>query len=277
MEHIPIHKICSSSLKKNLQKFPFLYKGECYDESKKDLFLVDIASPRVYEFSSNQDHVKGNILVVPGGGYAGLSIFKEGIEVALYFSKMGYNVYLSVFRMPSREIDKNNTFLDLQNIVYKVSEKHINQDLSFICFSAGVHALLYSVFQNKSFYNKIKHLHTNYIICACIYPLTQMKRNNTHFGSYSRLIDTEAEEEQFNIQYGVNGWSLPLFVCHGKYDKSVPFNHAEYLIQQVQNKNISYMFLPLETAEHGFGLTPDQSDLNIWAKPFLDFLNSSKS
>mgnify|MGYP000919479590 FL=1 len=56
---------------------------------RKD-FMVKISEPRMYVYPAPAEINTGTaVLICPGGGYTGVSVIKEGEEIAQWFNKIG--------------------------------------------------------------------------------------------------------------------------------------------------------------------------------------------
>ena len=53
-------------------------------------FVINISNPRMYFYPAKKEMNTGTaVLICPGGGYAGVSIIKEGSEIAKWFNELG--------------------------------------------------------------------------------------------------------------------------------------------------------------------------------------------
>ena len=65
-------------------------------------FVINISNPRMYFYPANKEMNTGAaVLICPGGGYAGVSIINEGLNIAKWFNDLGVNAFVLYYRMPN--------------------------------------------------------------------------------------------------------------------------------------------------------------------------------
>ena len=81
---------------------------DCYDNPDFAPFLL----PYLLE---DQSAVKGNLIIVAGGGYSGRNNKTEGYPIAAAFTALGYNCYVLQRRVTP--YDKEDTWMDMQRAI----------------------------------------------------------------------------------------------------------------------------------------------------------------
>jgi len=61
----------------------------------------------------------------------------------------------------------------------------------------------------------------------------------------------------------------PMLIVHGTEDPTVSFQQSEDFVVALQEKSLTYTFVPVEGAVHSFGLQPSQMDLRPIVSKFL--------
>jgi len=65
-------------------------------------FILDISEPRIMSFIAPAEKANGTaVLICPGGGYGGVSVIKEGEEIAKWFYQLGVSAFVLYYRMPN--------------------------------------------------------------------------------------------------------------------------------------------------------------------------------
>src|ERR1035437_1653398 len=102
-------------------KIPGAIKSSTYQEE----FLLDdnqttriskVTEPTLTIYEPPKEITNGAaIIICPGGGYARLSIDREGFQIASWFSKRGITAIILKYRLPSDEIMKDKSIGPLED------------------------------------------------------------------------------------------------------------------------------------------------------------------
>src|ERR1035437_2775351 len=109
----------------------------------KNDFVTNITDARIYAFIAPKDIASGAaVLICPGGGYHGISVEKEGYEIASWFNKLGISAFVLYYRMPNEhyEIPLKDAQTALLIIHERSTEWNIDESkIGIMGFSAGGH------------------------------------------------------------------------------------------------------------------------------------------
>jgi len=175
------------------------------------------------------------ILIMPGGGYHGVSP-REAEPIALAFAAKGYNTFVLQYRVgqvgdvyPRQLIDAARAMLHIRENAEKYGI--IKEKVAVLGFSAGGH-LAGSL---ATMYDEPELLSALGVEPSCIRPSAAVlcypvvtAYEPTHKGSFKNLLGkefeeiTDAEREKFSIEKRVNLNTPPMFIWHTAKDKGVP-------------------------------------------------------
>jgi acetyl esterase/lipase len=214
----------------------------------------------------NTSNKNAAVVICPGGGYAVLSIDKEGINIAKWFNSIGISAFVLKYRLPSDEIMKDKTVGPLQDAQEAIrtlrrNAKKWNLDeskIGVIGFSAGGHlASTVSTHYLDKVYDSKDEISARPDFSMLIYPVITMENGITHNGSKESLLGKTPSEDliaKYSNEKEVNENTPPTFLVHATDDHSVPVeNSINYYLALKKNKVIAEMHL-YQNGGHGFGL-----------------------
>lgn len=260
-QHFPLYEgvipgsIVSSKTESNVSK------------SKNDQFIIDITQPTLTAYFPSVQNNKGSaIIICPGGAYYGLSMIKEGDDVARRLNALGITAFVLKYRMPSDDtmLDKSSGPLqDVQQALAFVRQ-HSEQwqlnknNIGVMGFSAGGHlAASAAVHFNQAVLPEytIEMIKPNFQIL--IYPVISMAENITHKGSRNNLIGEHLTPEKIRFhsnEQQVTADTPPAFIMHATDDTAVPVENALNYYQALRAHQINTQLLILPSGGHGFGM-----------------------
>ncbi|WP_163399318.1 alpha/beta hydrolase [Flavobacterium fluviatile] len=206
------------------------------------------------------------ILIFPGGGYAHLSMEKEGTKVAEWLNTLGITAFVIKYRLPSDLIMKNKSVGPLQDAQEAIRYVRANaakwnidpNKIGTIGFSAGGHlaSTLATHFDDKVYESKFNNS-ARPDFSILIYPVISMDSNITHQGSQANLLGKEPSQtaiENFSNDKKITPQTPPTFLVHASDDNAVlPENSINYYLGLKKN-NVSAELHIYEKGGHGFGL-----------------------
>lgn len=233
----------------------------------KKIMLSD-TDPEVYleVFVANKmkNFVRRPILVIPGGGYGGVSD-REGEPIAEAFMPYGYNAFVlhyTVGRKKPFPCQLIETARAIKHIKDNAEEYNINpEELFVVGFSAGGHLAactgamwkMDEIYKNVDMpygYNKPKGV-------MLMYPVISPKYKQ-HFASFRNLWCTdEPTAEQLAaaaIENHVDKDSAPAFILHTANDAVVDVRNAFTVAEAYDNAKIPFELHIYPDGPHGLAL-----------------------
>lgn len=206
------------------------------------------------------------VLIFPGGGYAHLSMEKEGANVAQWLNTLGITAFVIKYRLPSDLIMKDKSVGPLQDAQEAIRYVRSNaakwnidpNKIGTIGFSAGGHlaSTLATHFDDKVYESKF-NMSARPDFSILIYPVISMNSNITHKGSQTNLLGKEPSQiliDNFSNDKKITPQTPPTFLVHASDDGAVlPENSINYYLALKKN-NVSVELHIYEKGGHGFGL-----------------------
>ena len=260
-EKIPIYNKDLPCYQNNEDKIA--YEGE-------NIIYVEIKDPEVWYYPS-ESKIENNpaVIVVPGGGYAQLSIESEGTQIAEWLNQIGIDAFVLKHRLPA-----NYTGSCKQKVAIEDGQAAINfirnnsikfkinpNKLGVMGFSAGGH--LASSLSNL----KTNDSRPNFSVL--LYPVITMNPKKTNSWTFSSLFGESATEEmilRFSNELNVDKNTPPTIIIHSDNDEAViPENSISYYMALRKN-NIPTALHIWEDGGHGYGLGKGRGSIESWPK-----------
>jgi acetyl esterase/lipase len=239
-------------------------------------FVINISEPRMYYYAAKTENASGTaVLICPGGGYMGVSVVKEGSDIAKWFNELGVSAFVLYYRMPN-----GHTIVPLTDaqtalaIIHKhAKEWNINNDkIGIMGFSAGGHLA-----STVGTHFKTKLQRPAFMILG--YPVVTMKKELTHGGSRKNLIGdnpTLEIENLYSNELQVTKNTPPTFIVHATDDKTVPVANSVQLYKALLNNKIVAELDTFAVGGHGFGMRKKGIPVDNWPDLLKVWLKNNK-
>ena len=239
-------------------------------------FVSRITEPRMYYYPAAKEKSIGTaVLICPGGGYTGISVIKEGEEIAKWFNELGVTAFVLYYRMPNGHSDIPLQDAQAALKIIKQSALKWNLDknkIGIMGFSAGGH--LASTL-GTHFKSKIQR--PDFMILA--YPVVTMEKELTHAGSRENLLGknpTDKQVKYISNELRVTKKTPPTFIVHAKDDTTVPVANSRQLLKALQDKGVPAELHTFEVGGHGFGMRPKGIPVDYWPDLLKTWLTNRK-
>ena len=258
-EKIPIYNKDLPCYQNNEDKIA--YEGE-------NIIYTEIKDPEVWYYPS-ESKIENNpaVIVIPGGGYAQLSIESEGTQIAEWLNQIGIDAFVLKHRLPANykgsckqkvAIEDGQAainFIRNNSIKFKINPNK----LGVMGFSAGGH--LASSLSNL----KTNDSRPNFSVL--LYPVITMNPKETNSWTFSSLFGESATEEmilRFSNELNVDRNTPPTIIIHSDNDEAViPENSIRYYMALRKN-NIPTALHIWEDGGHGYGLGKGRGSIESW-------------
>jgi acetyl esterase/lipase len=249
-------------------------------------FYQDISRPQLYAYPlQSASSPRAAVVILPGGSYRGVSIVKEGFDVAKQLNAYGVAAFVVKYRTPSDKHmrDKSTGPLqDAQRALQFVHERarEWNVDptrIGLMGFSAGGHLASTAATQ---FANPIlpgmtaEQVRPAFLMLG--YPVISFDDAIAHRGSREMLLGskpTPALMRRYSSELNVTAQTPPTFIFHAADDKTVPVANSLRFFESLHAAGVPSELLVFPAGGHGFGLnnstTPDR-----WIERLRDWLLS---
>lgn len=239
-------------------------------------FVINITEPRMYAYPVLKEKASGTaVLICPGGGYSGVSVMKEGEEIANWFNNLGVTAFVLYYRMPNghTEIPLKDAQTAFNIIQQRAKEWNINKKkIGIMGFSAGGHLA-----STVGTHFKTKNERPAFMILG--YPVVTMDKELTHAGSRKNLLGMNPADDLVKLysnELQVTKKTPPTFIIHAKDDKTVPIANSEQLLKALQQNNVPAELQIFEIGGHGFGMRKNGIPADNWDKLLKKWLIKQK-
>lgn len=260
-----------SAVQLSAQKEIKLYPGgvaesnqiEAAEEHQRSDFVINITDPRMYFYPAVTNPTGTAVVICPGGGYRGIAVEKEGVEIARWFNSKGVSAFVMYYRMPNRhyEIPVKDALTAIGWV--RSNSKKLGLDkkrIGIMGFSAGGHLASTAGTQFTSARNR-----PDFMILA--YPVISMKVGITHAGSRSLLLGNKPDTslvQRFSNEDRVTRNTPPAFVFHARDDKSVPVANSRLFVEALKRNKVEAELHEFDKGGHGFGMRPVNPETDRW-------------
>ena len=247
------------------------------DSANNWLKMRFVTNPTMDMYPAPAETATGTaVIVCPGGGYWGLAIGHEGVQIAEWLNGMGVTAFVLKYRLPDSSIMVKKSIGPLQDgqrairIARRYSrEWGINPDkIGIMGFSAGGHlASTISTHFNEKVYEPDDSTSARPDFSVLIYPVISMDKSITHMGSRVNLLGENASPElvkHFSNELQVNKETPPAFLVHSIDDGVVPVQNSINYVLALQRFNIHCELHIYESGGHGYGLGRSADTESTW-------------
>lgn len=249
-------------------------------------FYQNISRPKIMAYRpAKQDPKRTAVVIFPGGGYRGVSILKEGYNVARAFNEMGVTAFVVKYRTPSDRHMKDKRTGPLQDAQQAVAT--VRRDatkwnidptrIGVMGFSAGGHlaATTGTLFKSPVLSQWTSaDVRPNFLML--IYPVITFVDPSVHAGSRKMLLGdapSEADMQRFSPQLAVSDETPPTFLIHAADDQTVPVANSILFFEALQARKIPSQLMIYPAGGHGYGLNNATTD-DRWIERCRQWLQS---
>ena len=230
-------------------------------------FLQNISRPTITAYRpAQQDPKRAAVVILPGGGYRGVSILKEGYDVARAFNDMGVTAFVVKYRTPSDKYMQDKRIGPLQDAQQAIATVRREADkwqidparIGVIGFSAGGHlaATTGTMFQTPVLQQwRSEDVRPDFLML--VYPVITFTEATVHQGSRRQLLGenpSPADMKRFSAELAVTPEMPPAFLVHTADDQTVAVANSLRFFEALQAQKIPAQLMVYPAGGHGFGL-----------------------
>jgi acetyl esterase/lipase len=217
-------------------------------------------------------------VVCPGGGYGGLAVQHEGVEIAAYMNSLGISAYVLHYRLGSKGYHYPTQLLDVQRAIRLVRSKAAEwkldpERLGIIGFSAGGHltsmaATLFNEKPEGMTNDAVDAVSARPSVAVPVYPVISMVDDFGHLGSRKNLLGPAWENaelaEKLSTYKRVTPETPPCFIFQTDADTVVPAENAVNFYLALRKAKVPAEIHIFQPGKHGVGLASKDSVLSAW-------------
>ncbi|WP_038901303.1 pectin acetylesterase PaeX [Dickeya dadantii] len=237
------------------------------DPTLPDRAVTGIRSPEITVYAPEKPNGTA-LLITPGGSYQRVVLDKEGSDLAPFFTRQGYTLFVMTYRMPGdgHQEGADAPLADAQRAIRTLrahaAQWQIDpQRIGIMGFSAGGHvaASLGTRFAQTVYpaQDEIDHISARPDFMVLMYPVISMQENIAHAGSRKALIGShpsDAQIQRYSAEKQVSAQTPPTFLVHAIDDPSVSVDNSLVMLAALRAHQIPAEIHLFEQGKHGFGI-----------------------
>lgn len=242
-------------------------------------------SPAITPFLPEEGKRSGAAVVIcPGGGYAGLAMEKEGLEVARWMNTQGIAGIVLRYRCGGGKNRQPVPLEDSQRAIRltrsKAAEWGIDPGrVGILGFSAGGHlascaATMFDAGDDESL-DPIERQSSRPDFAVLVYPVISMEPPVGHGGSRNNLLGENPSDDlvkQWSTQQRVTADTPPTFLVHASDDKGVPVKNSLLFYEALIARGVPAELHVYEEGGHGFGMFRGDRPADKWPEQLAPWL-----
>lgn len=247
-------------------------------------FLRNVSRPQIHVYLPAKMRATGaSIVILPGGGYAGLTFDYEGTQQAQFFIDHGIAAFVVKYRIPSDKTMLDKSIGPLQDaqqamrfVRQRATEWHLDPArVGVIGFSAGGHlASTLATHFSQAYVPNPDRIDLRPDFAVLVYPVISMQSDITHAGSRGALLGSAPSEEQvrqFSSELQVSERTPPTLILHATDDQLVDVSNSLRYYEALRHAGVPVEMRLFEKGQHGFFLMPRDR----WQSTIMEWLTSN--
>ena len=222
------------------------------------------------------------VIVCPGGGYAHLSMDKEGSEIARWLNSIGVTAFVLKYRLGPKyhhPIELGDAQRAIRTVRTKAAEYRVLPDrIGIMGFSAGGHlassAGTHFDAGNPQAPDAIDHTGSRPDFMVLCYPVISFGQY-AHKGSLQMLLGDNPDPklvELMSNELQVTPQTPPTFLFHTTEDRTVPVENSVLFYMALRKAGVPAELHVYERGPHGVGLAQTDEALSSWPARLADWL-----
>jgi acetyl esterase/lipase len=235
----------------------------------------DADIPTLTPFLPPADKATGAAVVIcPGGGYSGLAISYEGMDVGAWMAKRGVAGFVLKYRVApyKHPIPLQDAQRALRIVRARAKEFGVDPArVGILGFSAGGHlastAATHFDDGKADAADPIDKMSCRPDFAVLCYPVVTLKPPYAHMGSRINLLGKDADEklvESLCNDQQVTDKTPPTFLFHTADDNAVPVENSLLFFEALHKAKVPAELHVYEHGRHGVGLAPNDPVLSSW-------------
>ena len=235
----------------------------------------DADVPTLTPFLPPADKATGTAVVIcPGGGYGGLAISYEGMDVGAWMAKRGVAGFVLKYRVApyKHPVPLQDAQRALRTVRARAKEWGVDPGrVGIMGFSAGGHlastAATHFDDGKSDADDPIERQGCRPDFAILAYPVITLKPPFAHMGSRNNLLGKDADDklvESLCNDEQVTDKTPPTFLFHTADDNAVPVENSILFFEACRKAKVPAELHVYRHGRHGVGLAPDIPALASW-------------
>ena len=222
------------------------------------------------------------VIVCPGGGYQGLSMDKEGDQIARWLNSLGVTAFVLKYRLGPKyhhPVELGDAQRAIRTVRSKATEYRLMPDrIGIMGFSAGGHlastAGTHFDAGEPGAADPIDRLSSRPDFLVLCYPVISFG-TFAHQGSKRNLLGENPDPklvENLSNELQVTAQTPPTFLFHTTADATVPVENSVMFYSALRKAGVPAELHIYERGPHGVGLAQTDEALSSWPARLADWL-----
>jgi acetyl esterase/lipase len=228
-------------------------------------FRQNISRPTLTAYLPQRPDAKSAaVIILPGGSYRGVSIVKEGHDVARAFNAMGIAAFVLKYRTPNSKHMTDQTLGPLQDaqqaihvVRARAGEWHIDPHrVGMMGFSAGGH-LAATAATHAPVQDGTAPADVRPDFLMLIYPVISFSDELANRRSREMLLGATPSAEMIRLysnELAVTAATPPTFLVHAADDTTVAVGNSIRFFEALNAHKVPVELIVFPAGGHGFGL-----------------------
>ncbi len=223
------------------------------------------------------------VVVCPGGGYRGLSMEKEGSDIARWLNSLGISAFVLKYRLgPTyhHPVMIHDAQRAIRTVRSHAAELHVQPDrIGIWGFSAGGHlastAATHFDAGDAKAADQIDRAGSRPDFAILSYPVISLDSEYVHKGSRTNLLGEQydpALAAELSNDERVTPQTPPTFLFHTTADATVPVENSVRFYLALRKAGVPAELHIFENGPHGVGLAPTDATLSAWPALLANWL-----
>lgn len=247
--------------------------------------VSNISTPRMRVYRPETPNGAA-VLVLGGGGYYRIQLWKESAPAARWLQARGFTVFELIYRLPNDGWDAEVPFIDAQRamkiIRTRAEEFSLEPDkIGIMGFSAGGHLAGFTALQpDRALYSgsdRYEHVSARPDFSVLLFPVVTLRKPYDTTRTRRELIErdpTSRAENEWSLDTYASAEAPPTIIFAAADDPTTPPGHSILLFEKLVAAGASAELHLFRNGGHGWGLgTPDQV-LSQWPTMFEKWFQS---
>jgi acetyl esterase/lipase len=222
------------------------------------------------------------VIVCPGGGYQGLSMDKEGDQIARWLNSLGVTAFVLKYRLGPKyhhPVELGDAQRAIRTVRSKTAEYRLLPDrIGIMGFSAGGHlastAGTHFDAGDANASDPIDKVSSRPDFLVLCYPVISFG-TFAHQGSRRNLLGENADPklvENLSNETQVTAQTPPTFLFHTTTDATVPVENSVLFYSALRKAGVPAELHIYERGPHGVGLAQTDEALSSWPARLADWM-----
>ena len=251
---------------------------------RSDRWVRGVINPKLTVYRPDPSRATGAAAVVfPGGGYAFLSIDKEGHYVAHWLAERGLVGVVVPYRCGREEyqhpVPMHDAQRSIQFVRSRAEEWNIDPDqIGVVGFSAGGHLAATAATQwigaQKSA-DPVLGVSSRPDFAVLVYPVISFSSEIKQGRSVNNLLGNNPEAhlvKNLSADEQVSKQTPPTLLIHSADDRAVPVENSIRYLQACRKHEVPCELHVYESGNHGYGMWRDNETISQWPQALETWL-----